>query len=118
MDPIPTETPKENANDSPEKSNSPAEVEVKEESTTTADTKPEEPSVSEKPSSPVIEDEMNKKDYADHLLVLQHGLHGSDKDFDFVKLQMETRYKGLIVVCSTHFIFSEKKTHFYLLAQC
>lgn len=39
-----------------------------------------------------------EKDYADHLLILQHGLHGNERDFDYFKLQMEKQYKGLKVV--------------------
>ena len=39
-----------------------------------------------------------EKDYSDHLLVLQHGLHGNEHDWGYFKPQMEKQYKGLIVV--------------------
>lgn len=57
------------------------------------------PITPDKSTTPSSGENKTEKDYADHLLVLQHGLHGSNKDFDYVKLQMEKKYKGLVVVC-------------------
>ncbi len=43
-------------------------------------------------------------DYSSHIVIMQHGLHGSEQDFEYVDELLKKTYKGLHTVSKYYLI--------------